>query len=378
MSLIDQQSAGDADPRSAATDEGAAAGQTEVLVLGALGNRGGVQQYIQEQCDRLDDDVDVSTYDVYSPGYDYGLGWLVRTVLLTAWALVRFPFRRRPDVVHVHSSFRFAFYRASPYVLIAAYLWRRPVVLHVHGSSFDEFVATDSWLVGALQSVVFDACDRIVVLSPYWREVLSMRADEDKLVVLPNAVDADEYDPQFDADPPRIVFVSTLIERKGVPAFVEAVESLAASATEEFAVDVAGDGPLSDQVEALATRHEEVTYWGYVSEQRKRELLSEGSIYVLPTHAENLPIAMLEGMAGGNAVVATPVGGIPDVVGPENGYLVEPGNPDALADALSSLLSAPRTVESMARRNRDLVAAEYDWTVATDRLVELYEALAGS
>lgn len=205
-----------------------------------------------------------------------------------------------------------------------------------------------------------------------------MRADEDKLVVLPNAVDADEYDPQFDADPPRIVFVSTLIERKGVPAFVEAVESLAASATEEFAVDVAGDGPLSDQVEALATRHEEVTYWGYVSEQRKRELLSEGSIYVLPTHAENLPIAMLEGMAGGNAVVATPVGGIPDVVGPENGYLVEPGNPDALADALSSLLSAPRTVESMARRNRDLVAAEYDWTVATDRLVELYEALAGS
>ncbi len=379
MSVTDQQSAGDAaGQRSAGSDEGAAPPPTEVLVLGALGDRGGVQQYIQEQCDRLGDDVDVSTYDLYAPGSGDGLAWLVRTLLLTAWALVRFPFRRRPDVVHVHSSYRFAFYRASPYVLIASYVWRRPVVVHVHGSSFDEFVATDSWPVAALQSVVFDACDRIVVLSAYWREVLSMRADEDKLVVLPNAVDPEEYDPQFDADPPRIVFVSTLIERKGVPAFVEAVDLLAEGVAEEFAVDVAGDGPLADRVEDLAARREGVSYWGYVSEARKRELLSEGTIYVLPTHAENLPIAMLEGMAGGNAVVATPVGGIPDVVGPDNGYLVEPGNPDDLAGALSSLLSAPRTVEGMARRNRELIVEEYDWGTATDRLLDLYDDLARS
>lgn len=355
----------------------------DVLVLGTLGGAGGVYQYIQEQRERLDDDVAISTYDLHAPGDGDGPLWLFQTLVLTAWALVCFPFRRRPDVVHVHSSYRFAFYRAAPYILFASLIWRRPVILHVHGSAFDEFVATESRLVAGLQSLVFDACARIVVLSPYWQEVLSMRADEDKLVLLPNAVDPSEYDPQFDADPPRIVFISTLIERKGVPTFVEAIEQLDQSrelfdgtGPDAYRVDIAGAGPLADRVELLSDDHDDVTYLGYVSEANKRELLSEGSIYVLPTHAENLPIAMLEGMAGGNAVVSTPVGGIPDVIGPDNGVLVEPGDPDALADALASLLATPGEVERMGRRNHDLIVEKYTWEAASAQLHQLYEDLA--
>jgi glycosyltransferase involved in cell wall biosynthesis len=115
-----------------------------------------------------------------------------------------------------------------------------------------------------------------------------------------------------------------------------------------------------------------------VSESRKHELLSEGSIYVLPTHAENLPIALLEGMAGGNAVVSTPVGGIPNVVGEDQGVLVAPGDVAALADALAGLLEAPDRVERVGRRNRRFVEANHAWDAAVDRLESLYLELAAA
>jgi len=355
-----------------------AGGDRSVLLVGTFAG-GGIHQYVDNQRAHLAEEMDVSTYDMYAPpeaGEDRGgLRWGVRTALAILFAALRFPFRRRPDVVHVHASFRYSFYRAVPYVLVAALLWRRPVVFHVHGSSFDEFVATDSWPVGAVQSLVYRRCDRIVVLSPYWRDVLAMRADERKLVVLPNAVDADAYDPEYGADPPRVVFVSTLIERKGVAELIEAVDALAA-ADVDVRVDLAGDGPYRDQVEALADRHESVRYHGYVSEARKRELLDRGSVYVLPTHAECLPIAMLEGMAGGNAVVATPVGGIPDVVDEDGGVLVPPGDPEALADALAGLLSDPERIERAGRHNRALVRESYTWERAIRRLRRLYADLA--
>lgn len=369
MSVIERQSPEDRSDASPAEP-------LDVLVLGTMAGYGGIYHYIQQQREQLGEAVEVSTYDVYAPGTGEGPAWLLRTAILTTWAMVRFPFRRRPDVVHAHTSSRFSFYRIAPYVLVAALLWRRPVVLHVHGSSFDEFVATESRAITALQSLVFAASDRIVVLSAYWREVLARRVPEEKLVVLPNAVAPGEYDPTFDAAPPRIVFVSSLIERKGVPALVEAVEMLDGELEGEYRVDVAGLGPLADRIETLAERHDEVRFWGYVSEDRKRELLSEGSIYVLPSRADNQPIALLEGMAGGNAVVATPVGAIPDVVDPDDRILVEPGDAEGLADALASLLADPDEVERMARRNRARIEREYTWERAAGRLTDLYEDLA--
>ncbi|MDN4032207.1 glycosyltransferase, partial [Chryseobacterium gambrini] len=79
------------------------------------------------------------------------------------------------------------------------------------------------------------------------------------------------------------------------------------------------------------------------------------SIYVLPAYAEGLPIGVLEGMAGGNAIVATAVGGVPDVVDDEGGRLVPPRDVDALAEALSSLVERPEEVSEMGKHNAERV-----------------------
>lgn len=347
----------------------------DIMLVGTFGG-GGVHQYIVNQQTELETryGTDVSTYDVGTAPSGSGVVWFAYSFLLAAVAVVRFPFRTPPDVVHVHTSHRYSFYRSSFYVLFGAYVWRRPVVLHVHGSGFDEFIATDARPVRWLQSAVFDASDRVIALSDYWRQVLGSDVSAEKLAVVPNSVDPGAYTPEFTPEPPHVVYLSSLVERKGVADLMAALKIVDERVAGDYRVTIAGDGPLADQVERLAASHDHVEYAGYVSEERKRAILEAGSIFVLPSYAEGLPIAVLEGMAGGNAIVSTRVAGIPDVIDDRNGILVESGAPDRLADALVRLLESPDRVERMARRNRRLVEERYCWERTTDRLVEIYQA----
>ena len=345
--------------------------EIDLCIVGPAGrDTGGVARYIAEQQQALPDRVASRVYDVATPP-DAGLA---ASMLFALAAVVRFPFRDRPDVVHVHTSHYRSFYLSAAYVFLAATLWRRPVVTHVHGSSFDEFVATDSPALAGLQAAVFEASDRVVVLSEYWADALAHRVDERKLLVLPNAIDPDGYAPQFDVDPPHLAFVSNHIERKGIRELTTAVDALLDDG-HDFEVTIAGSGPLSWLAEDLAAAHEQVTYAGYVSEETKRDLLSRASIYALPTYAEGLPIALLEGMAGGDAVVSTRAGSIPDVIGTENGELVTAGDVDELRGALKRLITDPDRTEAVGRRNRRLVEEHYSWDRAAERLTALYDVL---
>ena len=343
----------------------------EVLLVGPT-HGGGIVSYITEQRARLRDRVSVAVHDSGAPPAGSGIRRALYGLVTALVALVRFATRSPPSLVHVHTSHRFSFYRKGLYVFFARYVWNVPVLLHVHGSEFDDFVRTEARLVAAYQRAVFGACDEIVVLSEKWKDIVATRAPRSKLRVLPNAVDPEAYRPDPTAEEPHFVFVSNLIERKGVTEFASAVERLAERHPDEFRVSVAGDGPLSDRIERLAATHEEVAYHGYVSEDRKRELLAEGSVFVLPTYAEGLPIAMLEGMAGANAIVSTGVAAIPEVIDDDRGILVEPGDPEALADALEALLTDPDRRTRMAENNRRAVEDEYSWTSVVDELLRIY------
>lgn len=347
----------------------------ELLVVGpANRTTGGVARFLSEQRRRLPNEIDVRVYDVGTTSVDLPLEYLP-TVVATLWAMVRFPFRRRPDVVHVHTSHGLAFYRASWYVIVARLLWQRPVVVHVHGSSFDRFVRDSSPVDVWLQRVMFALADRVISLSEHWRSVLSDRVAESKLVVVPNAVDPDEYDPSYSADPPVAVFISNHIERKGIRDLVDAVVR---ADENDLHVHIAGSGPLSELAEDLAASSPTVEYYGYVSEAEKRRMIEEATAYLLPTYAEGLPIALLEGMAGGNAVITTDVAAIPEVVDAESGWMVSPGDVDALTAALSEFAADPDAAVEMGRHNRSIVEDRFAWPTVTDRLTAVYRSVTGS
>lgn len=343
----------------------------DLLVVGPFG-RGGINDYIEEQVQRLDGRISVSVHDSSTAGFGSRRINFIRGLMLGLFAFLRFPFRLQPDIVHIHTSHNYSFYRKSLYTLFTAYVWNVPVILHIHGSSFDKFINTRSQLVASLQRIVFRASDDIIVLSERWKEVVSQRADESKIRVIPNAVDPKTFPADPTDDVPHIAFVSNLIERKGVHELSEAIEELSTRDSVEFRTSIAGDGPLSERIEQLADQHEEVTYLGYVSEERKRLLLRESSVYALPTYAEGLPIAMLEGMAGANAIVSTSVAAIPEVIGPDHGILVEPGEVEELADALEEILTSPERRFQMARNNRRAIEEQYSWDHVIEELIDVY------
>lgn len=346
----------------------------DVLLVGTFGG-GGVHQYVETIHAQFDGRLETTTYDMYTPPDGSGLVWFLRSLALAVWAALKFPFQPRPDIVHIHSSHVYSFYRASFYVLFAAWIWRRPVVFHIHGSSFDDFLEESSPMVQTFQALVLGQCDRVIVLSEYWHEVLRGWIDPAAIEVIPNAVDVHDYDPSYSIEPPHVVVVSNLIERKGIRELTNALEKLRATVEEPYTVTIAGSGPLAPIVESLEERYPEVSYLGYVSEPDKRKLLEQGSIFVLPSHAEGLPIAILEAMAGGNAIVSTTVGGIPEVIDEANGLLVEPGDEDALCAALRDLVTASDVVDRMSRRNRRLAIDRYGWDTVLEQVTDVYDAV---
>jgi glycosyltransferase involved in cell wall biosynthesis len=358
-------------------DRGDGQENLRVLLVGPVQATGGIARYIDELRTHLPPAVAVAVHDTAAPPGS-GPRRFARGVLGALADALRFPFRDRPDVVHIHTAEDYSFLRKSAYVLLTRYVWGRPVILHVHGPLFDRFLADAAFPLEALQRAVFAASSAIVVLSPYWERALSPSLPAGKVLVLPNAIDAEAYEPRFGSDEEGeralVAFVANHVPRKGIREFTDAIGRLMESGA-DCQVTIAGSGPLDDRSKRLAERYPDVEYLGYVSEERKRELLSEASIYVLPAYAEGLPIGVLEAMAGGNAVVATAVGGVPDLIDEQGGELVAPRDPEALAEALRRLVDDPEGVGKMGRHNAEVVE-QYTWTRVIPRLTDLYESVA--
>ncbi|MDP7339212.1 MAG: glycosyltransferase, partial [Vicinamibacterales bacterium] len=122
-----------------------------------------------------------------------------------------------------------------------------------------------------------------------------------------------------------------------------------------------------------------VTFAGRVDECELHAWYEAASLFVHPTLYEGSSLVTLEAMAHRRPVIATRAGGIPDKVTPGvSGWLVEPGDADALAHAVGEALGAMNRVAGMGDAGRAIVEREFSWVTATDRLLDLYrDVLAG-
>jgi starch synthase len=109
------------------------------------------------------------------------------------------------------------------------------------------------------------------------------------------------------------------------------------------------------------------------------QLLSHATVFACPSLYEPLGIVNLEAMACGTAVVASEVGGIPEVVADGvTGLLVPPDDPEALAAALNELIRDPSRARSMGQAGRDRAVAEFSWTTVAQRTAALYAKVVNS
>jgi glycosyltransferase involved in cell wall biosynthesis len=181
-----------------------------------------------------------------------------------------------------------------------------------------------------------------------------------------------------DVESRQVLFLGRLGTWKGADLLLEAVYVLQGEGVAARYV-LAGDGDVEGSRTIVRSLPDPaaVTVTGWVGADEVHRLLHESSIFCLPSRVEALPMALLQAMGHGLAVVATPVGSIPEVIEDGvNGALVAVGNAAALADSLRALLADVEARRELGRRAAATIEAGYAPDVVMRRLWAIYSRLA--
>jgi glycosyltransferase involved in cell wall biosynthesis len=176
---------------------------------------------------------------------------------------------------------------------------------------------------------------------------------------------------------PHLVCIGRLSAEKGHEVLIEAARHLAREGV-AFELTLVGDGPRRSALEALIQQYglkDCLRIAGWASGAEVREQVQAARALVLPSHYEGLPVVIMEAFALGRPVIATRVGGVPELVEPGvNGWLVAPGSAEALADAMRQALTAPvHELEKMGSAGASRVREQHDATVEARKLSRLFQ-----
>jgi glycosyltransferase involved in cell wall biosynthesis len=225
----------------------------------------------------------------------------------------------------------------------------------------------------------------IAISSEIENELLSHGFNKNKIIRIPNSVDTGSFTPFPDMQKqaiPAISFIGRLDHQKGVDVLLHALKILADKGI-SFKANIVGDGPsrqelMQEAAELCLLDHMQFT--GMV--QNVAPVYQQTGIMVMPSRFEGLPLVLLEGMACGLGIIATCVGGIPEVLDPDatgqasksgyklcdNGILVQPDDATTLASAISLLIEDQDLRLRMGVHARQLIAQRY----ALDTVVQKY------
>jgi len=273
-------------------------------------------------------------------------------------------FRRwRPDVVHTHDD------RALFYAGPAAWVTRVPLVVNTrHGRNF-HFTPRQVAVGRRLARLV----DRYVSVSDDARTLcVAEGIAPSRLRTILNGIDTGRF--RFGGPDPSgpVVTVARLSPEKDVANLVRAT-AIAAERVPELRVEVAGGGPCLADLNRLAVELGASDHIAFLGEVREiPALLARARIFVLPSRSEGIPLTVLEAMACGLPVVATRVGGLPEVVDEGvTGLLVPTADPAALARAIIKIWNDPDRGDRLGRAGRQRAEERFD----VRRMVAQYENL---
>lgn len=280
------------------------------------------------------------------------------------------------DIVHLHISARGSYKRKS----IMARMARKAgkyVILHDHDGEFEKAFEEGGDAYRRDVRKTFGIADRVVVLSEEWRDYFAENVcDSEKIVVVHNGVKvpAEPCSPCSNQD---ILFLGRLDARKSPDVLLRASRQV----LERFPgtkVVFGGDGEI-EKNKALAEElgiANHCEFHGWVSGAEREGLFARAAVYCLPSKNEGLPMSVLEAMARGIPTVATPVGGVPQVIEDGvSGFLVDVDDVDALSDRLNILLDKPGLRENVGAASRNTVTRLFNVGGSIKQLLALYRAL---
>jgi starch synthase len=250
--------------------------------------------------------------------------------------------------------------------------------------------AVSSWC----ERTAIESAQAVIAVSRGMRADILMtypRVTADRVHVIHNGIDAEQYSPdhgrdvldRYGIDPgrPSVVFVGRVTRQKGLQVLLRAADDLIPGAQLVLCAGQADTPELEAEVSGLvdhlrSTRSGVIWIPGMLAKHEIIQILSNATVFACPSLYEPLGIVNLEAMACGTAVVASAVGGIPEVVEEgSTGLLVPADDPAALAAALNELIANPARAAEFGARGRDRAVAEFSWDAIAAQTAQLYASL---
>lgn len=263
-----------------------------------------------------------------------------------------------------------------------------PWLLVVHADIHDRPAGTyDSRLTAFYRwvtPIAYRHADRILAISSHIAQIAARHgADPSRIRIVPNGISVAEIAPEGAIEAPvasgswsdgaalALLFVGRLSPEKGVVDLLQACGQLA-SRSVPFRLTIIGDGPLrpslEQQTEALGIQ-DAVEYLGWLPREQLWECYRRADVVCVPSLSEPQGLVVLEALISGTPVVASAVGGIPDMIHDgENGRLHPPGNPERLVECLGELANDPAKRMRLAINSRSSVEEAFAWSSVGKKL----------
>ncbi len=313
----------------------------------------------------------------YIESYRNGSKWEKLAKALKGYLLFfREMILNKPDIVHIHSSFGPSFYRKMPFIYMACFRGV-PVINHIHGAEFETFYLKASDRKKRRIRKVYGKCTMLIALSEEWKRNLESVVSPEKITVIENYCKIPDL--SGTEKKKQILFLGEIGKRKGCYDIPE-IYGRVLEKGERLPLIMAGDGGLAEVKKLFEDRDllESVSFPGWVRGADKDKCLKESGIFLFPSYYEGMPMAVLEAMAYGMAIVTTRVGGIPHLLEDGgSGYLCEPGDIEGLSKRLLELSKDGDKRRKMGERARQKAIEEYSMESHIKKLMDLYDRVKG-
>lgn len=278
------------------------------------------------------------------------------------------------DLVHIHSSFGASFTRSLPFIRLAARAGI-PIVNHIHAGDWSVFYDGASDKKKELIAGAYGSCSKLIALSHEWADLLEDVVPMSKIAVLENFTPIYDGSHTPDRASKRVLYMGRLEEEKGADDLPEICYQVALNIPDVKFV-LCGEGPLKSWIESEFAKRglgKNLSCLGWIDGKDKLRILKSSALFLLPSHFEGMPMSILEAMGLGLPVVATDVGGIPQIVqSGSNGVLCAPGDTEAMASAIVKVLGDSGLYAAMSAKSKS-IAESHSIPVYSSELESIYD-----
>lgn len=258
--------------------------------------------------------------------------------------------------------------------VITAKLMRKKIIFALAASLTKSAKVTKNTLANVLvysEAINYKLSTHIILYSENLIKEWNLEKYRDKICIAhEHFLDFDKFKIKKNLDEREnlIGYIGRLSEEKGVLNFVKAIPEISKERG-EIKFLIGGDGQLRDKIEKYLegeNLNDKVKLAGWIPAEEFSTYLNELKLFVLPSYTEGLPHAILEAMACGTPVLATPVGAIPDVIKDgETGFIMENNSPECIAENIVRALAHPN-INEITKNARALIEEKYNYQAAVD------------